>query len=46
VVRVRDALVTSALNQGRFLHNAGKGRVTLAQKAPDFQMRAYELRDL
>jgi hypothetical protein len=38
--------VTSTLNHGRFLHDGGKGRVTLAQKTPKLQMQAYEMRDL
>jgi hypothetical protein len=43
---ISDALVNSALNHGRFLHDAGKGQVTVAQKTPKFRMQAYEMRDL
>jgi hypothetical protein len=42
----REALVNSPPNDGRYLHGAGKGRVTVAQKTPDWQQRSYQTQQL
>jgi len=44
---IRDALVNSPLNHGRYLHGAGKGYVTLAQKTTGlWQQHAYTTQQL
>jgi hypothetical protein len=44
---IRDALVTSPLSHGRFLHDkAGSGHVTVAQKAPNWYQHSYKIHKL
>ena len=43
---IREALVNSPLNHGRYLHDAGKGLVTVAQKTPDWQQHSYKMQEL
>jgi hypothetical protein len=41
-----EALVNSPPNHGRYLHGAGKGRVTVAHKNPDWKQRSYQTQEL
>ena len=42
----KEALVNSPPNHGRYLHGAGKGCVTVAQKNPDWQQPSYQTQQL